>query len=558
MGILANVETVFPNETPGGMSEQYQEITDCKNVYQSKPPWEEVKKSGLSSTGKRKMALLNAGKVLADEFAALTFSEQVDITVNDTEAQKFVTDTLNKNGFWKNISDFLSVAYGIGGGVLKVYADNEQPCIDYVDGDNFVPMSWNGKGIFECAFETVTVKGKYYYTLIERHFMKGDIPCVENRLYISDTDTDLGEEVNLDALYEDLPEVVEYKDMTGVQMFHYFKPAVSNNVDTDSPLGLSVFSNAKDTLKALDVAFDSFSREFVLGKKRIIVPNGAIRTVIDPESGTTRRYFDADDEAFVALKCDDEKDLKITDNTTTLRIEEHVSAINALLNILCFQTGLSSGTLSFSAGEGVKTATEVISRDSKTSRTIKNNKNLLTEVLEGLINSILALGMWYSKIPEKDYEVTIGWQDNIIIDDNTLIDNNVKLVSAGLKSKLKAIMEVQKCDEKTAQKELDRINAESQVTGADIDMFGMDESKKPDDKADNTDEDDNLTNKEDVVNNAEDVAGKTLNGAQTQSLVSIIAQYQSGTLTIGQATNIISVAIGVSKEEAKKIIEGAE
>ena len=57
---------------------------------------------------------------------------------------------------------------------------------------------------------------------------------------------------------------------------------------------------------------------------------------------------------------------------------------------------------------------------------------------------------------------------------------------------------------------------------------------------------------------AEEIAGKTLNGAQTQSLLGIIGQYSKGELTLGQAVNLISVAIGISKEEAKKIIEGSE
>lgn len=47
-----------------------------------------------------------------------------------------------------------------------------------------------------------------------------------------------------------------------------------------------------------------------------------------------------------------------------------------------------------------------------------------------------------------------------------------------------------------------------------------------------------------------------MNGAQTQSLIAVIAQYTAGQLTIGQAVNIIATAIGISKEEAQKIIDG--
>ena len=61
---------------------------------------------------------------------------------------------------------------------------------------------------------------------------------------------------------------------------------------------------------------------------------------------------------------------------------------------------------------------------------------------------------------------------------------------------------------------------------------------------------------EDVIESAEDAAGKTLNGAQTQSLIQVIGQLSAGVLTEGQAINIISTAIGVSKQEAATIIRG--
>lgn len=56
----------------------------------------------------------------------------------------------------------------------------------------------------------------------------------------------------------------------------------------------------------------------------------------------------------------------------------------------------------------------------------------------------------------------------------------------------------------------------------------------------------------------QEVAGKTLNGIQTQSLLTVMEQYAAGSLTTGQAINIIAISIGVSKQEAKEIIEGLE
>ena len=51
------------------------------------------------------------------------------------------------------------------------------------------------------------------------------------------------------------------------------------------------------------------------------------------------------------------------------------------------------------------------------------------------------------------------------------IDNNIKLVQAGLKSKLSAIMDVLKCDEKTALKEIEQINKDQSVSGLTVDDF---------------------------------------------------------------------------------------
>lgn len=62
----------------------------------------------------------------------------------------------------------------------------------------------------------------------------------------------------------------------------------------------------------------------------------------------------------------------------------------------------------------------------------------------------------------------------------------------------------------------------------------------------------------DVVEATKETTGKILNGAQTQSLITVISQYQAGILTLSQAVNIISVAIGISREEATELIGEAK
>lgn len=447
--------------------------SDCidkwQRIYHDEPDWRQTAKGGLFSRGKRQLLRLNMAKVLCDSLSALTFSEQCEITLDSPEYQAYIDDTLTANGFWKQLPELLSKAYAMGGGVLKCYLSGGKPRIDYITADRFVPVSWDGSGVHSGILSGTYTKGSDYYHLLE--FMQ---PVrSEFKLFKADSDAELGRECPLAEMFPDLQNTVVYEG--GKPVFAYFRPFVSNNSDYDVPLGMSVYANCTDTLRALDTVFDSFQREFILGKKRIIVPSSCIQTTLDPDSGEIVRYFDADDEAFIALRHEDGENLKITDNTTELRIEQHVSAINAYLNILCMQTGLSAGTFSFDVQQGMKTATEIISQESKTARTVKNNKNLLTEAIETVVHALIQLGVMSGAVSQQEYSVTVGWNDNIIIDDNTLIDNNIKLVSAGLKSKIKAIMEVQKCDEATAREELARMSEEAGGGGM-ADFFGGDEA----------------------------------------------------------------------------------
>lgn len=468
MNIVEAAQTAYKDIAAPDVSAYYSDyINSWRNVFEGSPPWKTTSKNTLSKQGVRTLNMLNVGKVLSDYFSDLTFSEQVDVSISDDRIKEYVDNVLNVCGFWRNIPELLANAYALGGCAVKVFAAAGKPCIDFVHADKFIPLSWAGKDITDGVFMQQSYKNKSYYTLLERQ-SKGK---TEFKLFKSTSKSDLGVPCPLAELYPELADTVTYEGVD-VPMFAYFKPSVSNNAEYDTPLGMSVYANSLDTLKALDTVFDSFCREVVLGKKRIIVPTSSVKAVTDDETGNQIRYFDANDEVFVALNAEDAGNLKITDDTTTLRIDEHVAAINAQLNILCFQVGLSSGSLSFDAVQGVKTATEVMSQDSKTMRTIKSNKNLFTETLETLIHAIIALGVSLGDIKKTDYELSIGWQDNVVIDDNTLIDNTIKLYSAGLIDLKTAVMRVNKCDEATAAKMIEDINSGSAVGSADF--FGAD------------------------------------------------------------------------------------
>lgn len=69
---------------------------------------------------------------------------------------------------------------------------------------------------------------------------------------------------------------------------------------------------------------------------------------------------------------------------------------------------------------------------------------------------------------------------------------------------------------------------------------------------------DNTPTTGEAIEAAEEVSGKTLNGSQTSSLITVIKGLKTGDITEGQAVRILTTSIGVTREEALAIIRGEE
>ena len=247
---------------------------------------------------------------------------------------------------------------------------------------------------------------------------------------------------------------------------------------------MSVYAPAMSTLRGLDIMFDSLQREFVLGKKRIIAPARAMRKVPPINGGTVpQTYFDADDEVYEALATDDIDSLKIYDNSVELRVEQHISGINGELSILCSQVGFDPGTLAFDSkgyAHVSKTATEVISENSKTYGTIQAHENILedslTEMVEAIIELAVKYGLtWNGQTIESmisgGYSVAVKFDDSIIQDRTANIDEGLKLISAAAMSKKKFMVDTLGYTPEEADAEIQQIAAEKKINSSTIDTI---------------------------------------------------------------------------------------
>jgi A118 family predicted phage portal protein len=461
----------------------YKELEKWKAIYAGfYEEWYQMKYITIAGQKQRRRHSLHMAKVSAAEMAKLIFSEKVEINISNEQHSKNIEEILEDNRFYKMFQEKVEQMLALGGLILKVFPKMQPDqtyklLINYVTPDCFIPITWENGNITEGAFLNVTRKGNKQYCLFEIHkwdIQKDDngnlqkVYMVQNILYERDDRSGTtAKEVPLSILYPELSPVTYIAGLTQ-PLFQYAKPNIANNFDLQSPLGVSIFANALDTLYAIDVAFDSFIREFRLGKRRIIVPATAVRTIIDPSTGEMHRYFDAEDEVYQAMNFSDPDKQKISDNTVPLRVDEHTSAINSLLNLYATQIGFSAGSFTFD-GIQMKTATEVISENSKTYQTIKSNEHLLEEVLEKFIYTITEVSALYGIYPmPEDFDVDFNWDDSIIGDKYQDTDFYIKLNQNGMVSKKYSIMQILKFTEEQAEEMLKEIQEEEQSAQPDI------------------------------------------------------------------------------------------
>lgn len=472
--------------------------------------WHEVAQKTLNNPKglKRHMATMNAGKMACAQMSRYCWNERCSITAttagrdpNNTDPDplnEFLQHVLNENHFGTAFGDLVEKSFALGGGVVREWvevpkdeegndAGEGRIVLNYTMASQFVPTAWNNAGIRSAIFISREAKDGYYYTVVEWHHWDGTTYRITNDLYrmpIKNTEEPqniLGWWYPLNEVYPLLSPDTTIEDVH-TAFFQYFKPFGANYADDNSPLGMSIFAPAMNTLHSIDIMFDSLQREFVLGKKRIIAPARAMRSTVVNNGATPQRYFDADDEVWEALATDNPEDLKVIDNSVDLRVNDHVTGINSELAILCSQIGFDPGTLAFDQQKGMKTATEVISENSKTYSTVKAHENNICDSLKHMVDAILDLavryGLTWQGVPVEQlvrpgYSVSVKFDDSIIQDKDAEINQGVMLVGANLMSKKRFMIDTLGLTPEQADSELAQIKAEGAANSVDVTkLFG--------------------------------------------------------------------------------------
>ena len=388
-------------------------------IYENKAPWldDDIKS-------------LNLGSVIANEVARLVTVEfESEITGNDflQEQYKNVLDDLRKY-----------VEYGCakGGLVFKPYIDGNTIAVDYVQADKFLPIAYSTKGeITAAVFVEQKRIGKELYTRLEYHDLKGTTYTIQNLAFCStsigsDTAYDLGTEVPLTSVDEwsSLSPLVTINNIKK-PLFAYFKVPQANNIDTNSPLGVSVYARAIDLIKEADKQYSRILWEFEGSELAInasvdcfkldelgnpVLPHGKERLYRAMDYGVGE--FNKAMETF----------------SPEIRDSSLFNGLNNLLKRIEFNCNLSYGTISDPQSVD-KTATEIMSSKQRMYSSIKDTQGSLENALNDLIYAMSVIGQLYG-LCNGNYEVSYNWDDSIIVDkDKELSDMRNDVISGILK-----------------------------------------------------------------------------------------------------------------------------
>lgn len=385
-------------------------IEEWLEIYYDEPSWE------TDCHGKT----LNLGASVASEFARLITIE-FESEITGSERAEF----LQKQ--YERLKDVLRIKLeagcACGGIVFKPYVKNGVILPDCITQDNFLPVEYDSEHITGAIFIDQQMKGQFYYTRLENqtYDYQTSTHTIESHFFVSKSQDSLGDEVEPNN-YDFWNGYNPYIAIEGVDrpLFAFWRVPFANQIDKDSPLGVSVYSRAVKLLKEADMQWDRFLWEFeggelsvhageeVLRQRKRTTANGDITLMDMPR--TSERLF----RKFNISADEDGKSFYNVYNPN-LRDENYSNGLNEIKRQIEFNCSLAYGTLS-NPNNVDKTAEEIKASKQRSYTAVSDMQTSLEAVLEDYIYACDVMTTVCNLAPAGEYEVSFNWGDGVLED----------------------------------------------------------------------------------------------------------------------------------------------
>ena len=358
---------------------------------------------------------LKMAKKVCEDWANLLFNEKVVVTSSDAKADKILKNVLGSESFKLGMNNLVEKSFALGTGAVILRRKDDRIDFDFVGADSIIPISFKDGEIDEVAFASdFYCRGKRY-TYLECHLKDDSGNYVITNEYLDDV---FGL-ANLNTGV--LPKVNTNSENP---WFAIIKPNIVNNLSDATPLGVSVYANAIDVLKGVDLAYDNLCTDFFLGGKMIMMNESVIakeeggRRI--PPQFSRKRLFMSMGDSIIDGKMYEEYN-------PALRVDENTKGVYTQLSLLTSLCGLGENYYKNSVNE-IRTATEVISENSSLFRCVKKHEIIIEKAILTLAKAVL--GIFGIKA---DAEVI--FDDSVIEDTASKREQDFKDVQAGLMEK---------------------------------------------------------------------------------------------------------------------------
>lgn len=458
------------------------EITKDSEMYDNIDIWKSYYKNNaelhkyVDNYGKTRYSYsLGMAKRISEDWASIGFAEKDEISTNKPKNKKFIENFIAKVKLYNEIPIAIETATWSGtcGAIIRlkniavvnkkiVPTDKTSYDLIKVNAKNILPLRIEHGKIIDVAFASGIKKDKKKLIYIELHRLT-DTGYVINNIYL---DAESGKETRYDGV---IPEMETGSD---VPLFSILRTPLINTIDNNLGLGMSMYGNAIDQLKACDITYNNFVRDFELGGKKIIynkklIKYGTRRIKQEDGTYTTEEYpiypDDISKQQFMEVGDALSKDELIHEYNPDLRPDQNKEGIQFALDILSFKCNLGTKYYEFSGGS-VVTATQYVGDRQDLMKNAKKYRDNINEFISGIIKASLLLGrlVLKEKVTE-DCDVEVTNRDGLLVSDEEIKEQYRQEYNMGLISKITYLMKINNWTEEEAREELTRIDEENKI-----------------------------------------------------------------------------------------------
>lgn len=401
-------------------------MEDWLEIYADEPRWSNA------CHGKT----LNLGATIASEFARLIMIE-FESNITGSKRADYLQEQYEK--LTKQLRVRLEAGCTVGGIMLKPYVRNGVILPDCNTQDKFIPLSYSNGIITAAAFFNQEVKGKNYYTRIEKqtYSYENKSHTIESHFFVSSNPDNIGSEIkpeNFDSkMWAGIDPYIVINDVDR-PLFAFWKVPFANHIESTSPLGVSVYSRAVKLLNEADLQWDRYLWEFEGGELAVDAGEEVLRQRPGEKSFETASTRD---RLFRKINIDSDSN---SDKSfyevfnPNLRDENYARGLNEILRRIEWNCSLAYGTLSNPQNVD-KTAEEIKASKQRSYTAVSDMQSSLESVLEDYIYACNAMADACNLAPSGEYEVSFNWGDGVLEDKDKEQAIQLNEVNSGIRKK---------------------------------------------------------------------------------------------------------------------------